>query len=310
MVGDFVILRSDGMPVYNFCCVVDDWLMKMTHVIRAEEHLPNTLRQLMVYEALGAKAPEFAHVSLIVGNDRQKLSKRHGATSVTMFKENGYLPAGMLNYLVTLGWSHPEEKDIYDVAEMVKHFSLDRFNKAPAIFDYAKMDWVNGNHLRALPDEEIARLAPNYLPENHPALVLGLQDNKEWFLKATIALKNKIDIFKNFEKELDIFFSETLEEGPELSEILDWPTTPAIASYVEEELNKIPADKLFIGEQVLEEWLSHLKKEMKIKGKPLFMGLRGVLTGMAHGSELVQIIPLTPVAVLKKRVALIRTIKR
>ncbi len=124
MVGDFVIVRSNGLPVYNFCCVIDDHLMDITHVIRGEDHLNNTVRQLMIYEALGAKLPEFSHVSLLIGHDRQKLSKRHGATSVNLYRNEHYLPEAMCNYLCLLGWSHPTERDIFDKQDIVEVFSL------------------------------------------------------------------------------------------------------------------------------------------------------------------------------------------
>ena len=139
MVGDFVILRSTGLPVYNFCCVIDDHLMEISHVIRAEEHLNNTVRQLMIYDAIGAKIPEFAHVSLLVGEDRQKLSKRHGATSVSQYRDQNYLPEALMNYLCLLGWSHPEEKDIFNINELGTIFDLKRFSKSPALYDIKKI---------------------------------------------------------------------------------------------------------------------------------------------------------------------------
>ena len=148
MVGDFVILRSNGMPTYNFCCVIDDALMKISHVIRGEDHLNNTLRQLMIYELLILTLPEFAHVSLLVGEDRQKLSKRHGATSVTQYREQGYLPEALGNYLCLLGWSHPDEKDIFKLEEIKSIFDISRFSKSAALYDIKKLDWVNGQHFR------------------------------------------------------------------------------------------------------------------------------------------------------------------
>ena len=129
MVGDFVILRSNGMPTYNFCCSIDDALMKITHIIRGEDHLNNTLRQLMIYEAFGFDLPKFAHVSLLVGNDRQKLSKRHGATSVTQYREEGYNSEALCNYLCLLGWSHPEEKEIFKIKDIEPLFEIKRFSK-------------------------------------------------------------------------------------------------------------------------------------------------------------------------------------
>ena len=133
MVGDFVIIRSNGMPTYNFCCGVDDALMKISHVIRGEDHLNNTVRQLMVYEAFGFTVPEFAHASLLIGEDRQKLSKRHGATSVIQYQEDCFLPQALSNYLCLLGWSHPDEKDVFTAEEVTELFDLNRFNKAPAM---------------------------------------------------------------------------------------------------------------------------------------------------------------------------------
>ena len=138
MVGDFILMRSSGMPVYNFCCMIDDWQMKITHVLRAEEHLSNTLRQLMLYEALKADPPQYAHLSLLVGEDRQKLSKRHGATSITAYRQQSYLPSTLINYLSLLGHSHPEGKDFFDKEELIKVFQLERLSKSPALFDPKK----------------------------------------------------------------------------------------------------------------------------------------------------------------------------
>lgn len=149
-VGDFVLVRSNGQPVYNFCVAVDDAAMGITHVLRAEEHLPNTLRQLLVYEALGATPPTFAHVSLILAPDRSKLSKRHGATSVGEFRAQGFLPAAMNNFLALLGWNDGTAKEIFALPELAQAFSLDRITKSPAVFDGAKLRWMNGQHLRAL----------------------------------------------------------------------------------------------------------------------------------------------------------------
>ena len=153
--GDFIILRSNGMPVYNFCVAVDDANMQITHVIRAEEHLTNTLRQMLILEALGCKAPTYAHCSLILGQDRSKLSKRHGATSVAQFAEQGFLPQAMMNYLANLGWNDGTPKEIYTPAELVDAFDLSRIVKTPAMFDMDKLRWVNGQHLKSIPRSEL-----------------------------------------------------------------------------------------------------------------------------------------------------------
>ena len=155
MIGDFVLLRSDGMPVYNFCCVIDDALMKISHVLRAEEHLPNTLRQLMIYEGLGFPAPQFGHISLVLDEDRQKLSKRKGAVACDNFRREGYLPQAMNNFMALMGWSHPKGDEIFSMNEMKNLFSLDRINASGAVFDRVKLKWMNSQYLRAMPSIDL-----------------------------------------------------------------------------------------------------------------------------------------------------------
>ena len=156
--GDFIIQRSNGMPVYNFCVAVDDAAMEITHVIRAEEHLTNTARQVLVLEALGRPVPTYAHCSLILGADKQKLSKRHGAMSVQQFRELGFVPSALVNYLATLGWSDGTPKDIYAPEELVEAFDLSRVVKGSAVFDMEKLKWVNGQHLKRMPQEQLVSL--------------------------------------------------------------------------------------------------------------------------------------------------------
>ncbi len=143
IIGDFIIIKSDGLPTYNFAVVIDDVLMGITHVIRAEEHLSNTPRQLMIYDALNFKTPAFAHISLILGSDRQKMSKRHGATSLIQYREMGYLPEAMFNFLALMGWSPEGEEQLLSPSDIVSAFSLDRVAKSPAVFDLDKLNWIN-----------------------------------------------------------------------------------------------------------------------------------------------------------------------
>lgn len=294
MVGDFVLLRSSGMPVYNFCCVVDDWLMKISHVIRAEEHLPNTLRQLMLYEAFGVKAPEFAHCSLLVGEDRQKLSKRHGATSVKQYIEMNYLPEALNNYLCLLGWSHPEEKDIFSKEEIAPIFGIDRFNKAPALYDILKLNFFNGQHLRKLEISKLVELAETALPKAHPFQ----SQSGEWKAACMNFFKEKINLITELEGVLEVIFRTEVMTSDEYKEIWSWETTPKIAEYLKSEVAKLTQNAT--AEQ-FEGWGNHIKNELKIKGKPLFKGMRAVLTLEAEGADLKIVIPLTPLAVLKER---------
>ncbi|CUA83117.1 glutamate--tRNA ligase [Pseudidiomarina woesei] len=151
---DLIIARSDGTPTYNFCVVIDDWEMNITHVVRGEDHINNTPRQINILQALGAPVPEYAHVSMILGDDGKKLSKRHGAVSVMQYRDDGYLPAAVLNYLVRLGWSHGDQ-EIFSVDEMIKLFSLDDVNKAASAFNTEKLNWLNQHYMKNLPVEQV-----------------------------------------------------------------------------------------------------------------------------------------------------------
>lgn len=161
VMDDFVIAKSDGFPTYNLAAVVDDTAMRISHVIRAEEHLSNTPKQMAIYEALGLPAPHFAHVPMILAPDRSKLSKRHGATGLDEFMDDGFLPEAVVNYLLLLGWSPPNGEEVISLAEAVAGFSLERVQKSAAVYDKAKMTWLNGTYLRKLePADLIRRAAP------------------------------------------------------------------------------------------------------------------------------------------------------
>jgi len=301
MVGDFVIMRANGIPVYNYAVVVDDASMKISHVIRAEEHLPNTLRQLMLYEAFSEAPPEFAHVSLLIGEDRQKLSKRHGATSVTLYKEMNYLPNALLNYLCLLGWSHPNELDVFNPHNLGSLFNLERFTKAAAIYDVKKLDFINGQHIRALPLETILTEVEKTIPSTHQFHKM----DHEWKIACVTIFKDQINFFQDFSAHLDVLFTTEVSHSAEYLEARSWETTPKIREYLEGEINiAIVAGKKFVTAEDYNIWSEHVKGELKIKGKQLFMGMRSVLTHQAHGPELKFIIPLTPIEILEKRIHL------
>jgi glutamyl-tRNA synthetase len=153
---DFIIARSDGTPTYNFCVVVDDLDMDITHIVRGDDHVNNTPKQINLYRALGAKLPEFAHVPMINGEDGKKLSKRHGAVSVTQYRDEGYLPQALMNYLVRLGWSNGDQ-EIFSLDEMIHQFDLSKVNASPASFNFEKLNWLNQHYIRSLPVKEVAQ---------------------------------------------------------------------------------------------------------------------------------------------------------
>ncbi len=153
LLDDFVLLRSDGLPTYNFACVVDDHAMEITHVIRGDDHISNTPRQILLYRAFGWETPAFAHVPMILGEDGTRLSKRHGATSVAAYRDLGYVPEALVNFLALLGWSYDGKQELFDLPELVEKFRLERVGSNPAVFNVEKLDWMNGQHLKRLPEE-------------------------------------------------------------------------------------------------------------------------------------------------------------
>lgn len=163
---DMIILRSDGSPTYNFCVVIDDWEMGMTHVIRGEDHLINTAKQINIFEALGAKVPTYAHCSMILGDDGKKLSKRHGAVGVMQYRDDGYLPQALINYLVRLGWSHGDQ-EVFTLEELFEHFDINDINNSASAFNTEKLNWMNQQYMKLLPAEEVAEhLAWHFADQN------------------------------------------------------------------------------------------------------------------------------------------------
>ena len=214
-IGDFVIVKSDGIPTYNYAVVIDDSLMHVTHVIRAEEHLSNTPRQLLVYDALGFEKPVFGHVSLILGTDHTKMSKRHGATSLDAYRQKGYIPAGLNNFLALLGWAPPGEKEIFTMEEAIQEFSLDRVAKNPAVFDFKKLDWINGQHIRKMSAEAFWELAVPFMKE--AGYMTGDEDGAklEWLKKVVATAQTQIDYGAQIPEKVSMYFSDDFEfENP------------------------------------------------------------------------------------------------
>nr|BFD63333.1 glutamate--tRNA ligase [Bdellovibrio sp. HM001] len=286
MVGDFVLLRSDGMPVYNFCCVVDDHLMKITHVFRAEEHLPNTLRQLMIYEAMNWEIPEFGHMALILDEDRQKLSKRKGAVACGQLKDEGYLASAVLNFIALLGWSDPQGRELLSVEDMKQVFDISRLNPSGAIFDRVKFKWVNAQHLRALPNAELWKAIQPFLAREH----MELPQDPAWQNKS-------LDLFKPYMETLAdaIELYRPLNDKayvilPEADETLKWEPTKAVLTAWRDLVAAFPAD--YMTEDDFLKLQDEVKNQTGAKGKHLFMPIRVAVIGKPHGAELKTLVPL------------------
>lgn len=207
LLEDFVILKTSGVPTYNFACVVDDHLMEISHVIRGDDHLSNTPRQILVYQALGWKPPEFGHLAMILGSDGGRLSKRHGATSVMEYKEAGYMPEALLNYLALLGWGTEDSQQLFTQPDMIEKFQLERCSKSPATFDPAKLLWMNGEYVRKAPVTKLAELArTNFFPAS------GLDKvSKEAFEGAITLEHEKIKLIADIPKLIDFLIFEEYE---------------------------------------------------------------------------------------------------
>jgi nondiscriminating glutamyl-tRNA synthetase len=263
--GDFIVMRTDGLPTYNFSVVVDDHDMEITDVIRAEEHLTNTHRQVLIYRALQWDVPRFAHVSLILAQDRTKLSKRHGATSVSAYAEEGFLSDAMVNYLTLLGWSSPDGREVFSRDYAIEHFSLDRVNPAPAVFDRQKFEWLNGQYIHSMSAAELRPLVARFF-------------DAPWLEQGIDVVKTSVHRLTQFREELRF----VIEYAPP-----DIERTFAEAVVNELRTNGAPRD----AEQ-FKAMTERLKSATGLKGKALFMPLRLAITGMDHGPELVRAIPL------------------
>lgn len=208
---DFVIVKSNGMPTYNFAVVVDDHLMGMTHVLRAEEHLSNTPKQLLIYEALGWEPPKFGHMPMILAPDRSKLSKRHGATSVEEFRSQGYVAEAIVNYLTLLGWGPGDERELFSLEETVELFQLEQMSKKAAIYDTKKLTWMNGQYLSSLPLEKILPEVKPFFVKDGLATEEWLENNAEYFAKLVDTVRVRVKTLQEVADAAAYFFKDVEE---------------------------------------------------------------------------------------------------
>ncbi|ADQ41717.1 glutamyl-tRNA synthetase [Caldicellulosiruptor acetigenus I77R1B] len=303
-IGDFVIVKSDGIPTYNFAVVIDDHLMKISHVIRGEEHLSNTPRQILIYNALGFELPQFAHVSLILGKDRTKMSKRHGSTWVEQYKEQGYLKEGLINFLALLGWSPPEDKEIFDMEYLIKNFSLDRVSKNPAIFDIDKLNYINSQHIKLKSLDELTQMCIPYFVEAGYIKEDEAQSKFEWLKKIVKSVYEGLDYLSQIKDRVDIFFNNEVKiEDDEAKEVLKWEHVKDLINVFENKITQLND----LSSENIKALFKEIQKETGYKGKNLFMPIRVVLTGKTHGPELVEIIEIVGKENILKRLEFFKT---
>ncbi|WP_018131257.1 glutamate--tRNA ligase [Effusibacillus pohliae] len=282
-IGDFVIVKSDGIPTYNFAVTIDDHLMKITHVIRGEEHLSNTPRQILIYQAFGWEIPEFAHVSLILNQDGKKLSKRDESIVqfIEQYRQLGYLPEALINFLALLGWSPGGEQEIFSLEELVEAFSLDRVSKSGAIFDTEKLAWMNGYYIKQADLERIVELA---IPHLQRAGQIGESFDREWVTKLVSLYKEQMSYVAELPELAKQFFEEQVVYEGEAAAVLKEEQVPVVVAAFLEKAKQLPdwnADSIKAA-------LKEVQTETGYKGRALFMTIRVAATGQTHGPDLNQ----------------------
>ena len=273
VLDDFVVLRGDGLPTYNYACVVDDHEMEISHVIRGDDHISNTPRQLLLYQAFGWTPPAFAHVPMILGEDGTRLSKRHGATSVAAYRELGYLPEALANFLALLGWAYDGQREIFTLAEMEQLFRLERVGSNPAIFNPVKLDWVNAQHLRLLPEEERVKRVTHFLETRGHAL--GGR-SAEWRAALVRAIGDRLKTLADAEAYGAFALRDELELDPVAwTELLERPEVAARLRRLHE---RVTADSEYTLAS-LEALTRALCVDLGIKAGELIGVMRIALTG-------------------------------
>jgi nondiscriminating glutamyl-tRNA synthetase len=283
VIGDPVLVRSDGIPAYNYAVVIDDALMGITHVIRGEDHISNTPRQLLLYAAFGWKPPAFAHVSLVMGPDHSPLSKRHGATSVAEFRARGYLPEALTNYLALIGWSPGADEELLPIAELAKRFRLEDVGHSAGIFDVEKLAWVNRHYLKAAAPDRLARLAMPYLQnagwlgEPSPADVSYLES-------VVPVAAASVDRLEQMPARLAVLFdysaARALENPAVVQEAKD---AAGVIDALARELETSPP---LLDREAFRALAKRVQQASGAKGKALFHPIRLALTGEPEGIEL------------------------
>jgi glutamyl-tRNA synthetase len=265
---DLIIERGDGYPTYNFAVVIDDALMNITHVIRGDDHVNNTPRQILLYKALGFDIPQFAHVPMILGSDKTRLSKRHGATSVMAYKDMGYLPEALVNYLVRLGWAHGDQ-EIFSPEELVEHFDLDAVGKSPAVFNPEKLLWLNAHYIKEAGTDRLMEEMKSIWPKE-------IDTTDSAFTEKVIAdLQPRVKTLVELVNMADFYFTDEIKYDAEAAQKF---LTPDISQYLKAMANTIPALQIFNKEN-LEEFLKTFIQEQNIKFKIIAQPLRVALTG-------------------------------
>lgn len=273
LIEDFVILKADGFPTYNFACVVDDADMEITHIIRGDDHISNTPKQIALYNAFGFKLPEFAHIPMILGEDGSRLSKRHGATSVTEYRDKGYLPHALVNFLALLGWSPGNDQEILSIQEMIEKFSLKRANKTSAQFNNTKLDWMNGQYIKNTPIEQLTPEVKGFFEKS------GIDMEKipaGWLTNLVKLYHERFKTFQDLFNQTGFFFTDAVEYDQ--AAVDKFLKKEGIADLLKEVYSAITLIDNF-DKQSLEDCLRTLTTKIGIGFSKIAQPLRVAITG-------------------------------
>lgn len=284
---------SAGVPVYNYVVTIDDALMGITHVIRGDDHISNTPKQVAIYEAFGWPKPEFAHLSMILGPDRERLSKRHGATSVAAFRTMGYLPEALVNYLALLGWGAEDGKtETFTLDELTHAFSLQRVTPSPAVFDFDKLNWLNRHYLKLAAPERLAELAWPYFADRLPARETAPKPIKEWFEKLLALFVPAADRLDQLPAKCAFLFGFDPDAARAEAENAAALHADSARVVLAEFADRVRTYGAPVTPQVFKGWMNEIKAAAGVKGKELFHPVRIALTGAHSGPEFDKLLPL------------------
>lgn len=288
LIGDFVIMKSNGTPTYNFAVVIDDMEMKISHIIRGEDHISNTAKQIMIYEALGAEVPKFGHLGMILAPDRSKLSKRHGATAVSEFVEKGYLTEALVNFVALLGWSPSDSEEIKTLDEIAADFRIGEVSTSNSIFEYDKLNWMNGQYIKKMDLAKLTEMVKPYLS------CYDLSEYTDVQLQRIVEItREPITILSELTNDTKYFFGKDVEIEDEVKEnVLSTENSQKVLKYlVEGGLDKLSFD----DEEKLHDELGEVRtffKEQGIKPKETMWAIRAAVTGRTHGADMVAVLML------------------
>ncbi|MED4073240.1 glutamate--tRNA ligase [Priestia endophytica] len=289
-IGDFVIVKKDGIPTYNYAVAIDDHLMKMSHVLRGDDHISNTPKQLMIYDAFGWEAPKFGHMTLIVNESRRKLSKRDESIIqfIEQYKDLGYLPEALFNFITLLGWSPEGEEELFTKEQFIEIFDPSRLSKSPALFDMKKLKWMNNQYIKELSTDEVVDLALPHLVKAGKVKEEMSDQEKQWVYDVIALYKDQLSFGAEIIELTDLFFRTSIEYDEEAQEVLNEEQVPEVMKAFAQEINSLED----FESASIKSSIKAVQKATGHKGKKLFMPIRVATTGQTHGPELPQAIAL------------------